>query len=722
VIVPTSMIGLQGRSDTGASFEGETATTKPLVLVVDDDVALLLLARASLEQSGFAVEEAIDGAAAIEAFSRFRPDILLLDINLPKANGFAVCSRIRQLPGGANTAVVMITAAGDDEAIHTAYEVGATDFIAKPLNWVLLGYRLRYVLRASRTQEQLALVLQARNAERRVEALYELTRSLAFASDGEQVLRLAVEGVARLLGLDVAAIRLVEGDDLVLRAATGAWRSARPRLRIGESLSGRVVAANAPLIVEDILADPRFDGTHRHVAEERGLIAFVGVPIKQAVGTPLGVLFGYSGERRAFGADEVSLLSAFADQISVSLEMARLAADRRQAEDAARQSEKLASMGQLLASVAHELNNPLSVVVGYAGFVRARLTDPSLERAAEQIETAGHRCARIVRNFLALAREHPPERGWVVLDTLVRESVELVAYALRVDNVDVRLDLAPNLPRLWADQYQLQQVLVNLLTNAHHAMCDVTTRRLVIGTWHDVDRALVVLRVADSGPGVSPALRDRIFEPFFTTKPTGQGTGLGLSLCYGIVEAHGGTLALEPTHEGAVFRVELPIACPPDPTGEKQRPAAPPLCGQETVLVVDDEPAITEVLADMLAAEGYRVGTATTGAAALEALGSTPYDIIFTDLRMPGIDGFELYRDASRVSESRPPAFVFMTGDVLTDQTAQFLGDTAAPCLRKPFLLEDVRQALAEVGRPEPSLPAQACTAPDRKNVWDQRT
>jgi len=702
VLVPKT-IGLQARNETGASSEGEAATTNPLVLVVDDDVALLLLARGSLEHDGFTVEEATDGAAAIEAFSRFRPDIVLLDINLPKADGFTVCSRIRQLPGGASTAVVMITGADDADAIHTAYRVGATDFITKPLNWVLLGYRLRYVLRASRTQEQLALVLQARNAERRMEALYELTRRLAFASDGEQVLRLAVEEVGRLLGLDVAAVRLVEGEDLVLRAATGAWRSARPRLKVGESLSGRVIAVNAPLVVEDILADPRFDATHRRVAQESGLTAFVGVPIKQAVGMPLGVLFGYSGRRRGFATDEVSLLSAFADQISVSLEKARLAADRRRAEEAARQSEKLASMGQLLAGVAHELNNPLSVVVGYAGIVRARLTDPSLQRAAEQIETAGHRCARIVRNFLTLARKHPPERGWVVLNKLVTESVELVAYALRVDNVDVRLDLAPNLPRLWADQYQLQQVLVNLLTNAHHAMRDAATRRLVVVTEHEVERARVALRVGDSGPGVPEALRERIFEPFFTTKPAGQGTGLGLSLCCGIIEAHGGTLALESADEGAVFRVELPIACRADARAEEHQPAASGLCGRDTVLVVDDEPAITELLGLMLAAEGHRVETATTAAAALEKLGSTPYDIVLTDLRMPGGDGVQLYRDAARVNGGATrPAFVFMTGDLVTDESAKFLEDAAAPCLRKPFVLDDVRQVLAEARRRRP--------------------
>jgi len=167
----------QAKADIAASalVEGEAARTKPLVLVVDDDTALQMLARASLEQDGFAVEEAHDGAAGVEVFSRCHPDIVLLDVNMPKADGFTVCSRIRELPEGANTPVMMMTGADDVDAIHKAYDVGATDFITKPLNWVLLAYRLRYVLRASRTRENLALseahlraqavVLQARNAE-----------------------------------------------------------------------------------------------------------------------------------------------------------------------------------------------------------------------------------------------------------------------------------------------------------------------------------------------------------------------------------------------------------------------------------------------------------------------------------------------------------------------------------------------------------------------------
>jgi two-component system NtrC family sensor kinase len=278
-------------------------------------------------------------------------------------------------------------------------------------------------------------------------------------------------------------------------------------------------------------------------------------------------------------------------------------------------------------------------------------------------------------------RKHPPERGWLALNDVVTESIELVAYALRIDGIDVRVDVAGDLPRLWADRHELQQVLVNLLTNAHHAMRESPSRQLLVETRHDVGRGRVALRISDSGPGVPEAFRDRIFEPFFTTKPVGQGTGLGLSVCRSIVEAHGGTLTLERDPlPGAVFRIELPVE-------HRER----------TVLVVDDEPPIVDMLVDMLSAEGYRAEPALTGAAALDKLASQTYDVVLTDVRMPDLDGIELYLDAPRVCRGARPPFVFMTGDLFTGSTRSFLEGTAAVCLAKPFRVEDVRRALAEV-------------------------
>ncbi len=356
------------------------------------------------------------------------------------------------------------------------------------------------------------------------------------------------------------------------------------------------------------------------------------------------------------------------------------------------QNEKLADMGTLLAGVAHELNNPLTVVTGYSSILRQTLGDgPSRERI-DRIASAAERCVRIVRNFLALARQHPLERQLVRPNQIVREAVELLAYPLRVDNVEVRLDLADDLPTLWADPHQLHQVVVNLVTNAHHAMHGSTAaRRLTIRTRFDAVAARVSLEVCDTGPGIPAEVLGRIFEPFFTTKPVGQGTGLGLSLCQGIVEGHGGTIRAGSTlGEGAVFTIELPVVAPPTGDEEESVIATRVLPPGSRILVIDDEPDVAGVLTDLLKAENGQVETASDGRAALAKLGQAEYDLILCDVRMPGLDGPDLYKALARSHPELLSQFVFLTGDTLNPESREFVQQTGAPCLSKPFDFDEV--------------------------------
>jgi two-component system NtrC family sensor kinase len=369
--------------------------------------------------------------------------------------------------------------------------------------------------------------------------------------------------------------------------------------------------------------------------------------------------------------------------------------DLKRAEAALRQSEKLAALGSLLAGVAHELNNPLSVILGHSQLLAQTVQGRTAERATK-ITAAAERCARIVRNFLALARQHPPERQGAALGEIVGEAVELLAYQLRLSDVEVTLELAADLPVLWADPHQLHQVFVNLIANAHHALSQAPPpRRLTIAARHDPSRAAVTIEVADTGPGMPPEVRSRIFEPFFTTKPPGQGTGLGLPLCQGIVEGHGGTIAVESAPgRGTAFRIELPVTPPPEAA-----PAAPPAAAaqpvrQKSILIVDDEPDVAAILADLLAVDGHRVEIAPNGARALEKLHTEAFDAILSDLRMPELDGASFYRTLAHHGHPLVQRFIFVTGDVLGEETRQFLEETGALCVGKPFDLEQVRRAL----------------------------
>jgi two-component system NtrC family sensor kinase len=360
------------------------------------------------------------------------------------------------------------------------------------------------------------------------------------------------------------------------------------------------------------------------------------------------------------------------------------------------QTDKLADMGTLLAGVAHELNNPLTVVTGYSMILRQALGDGPLGERVDKIAVAAERCVRIVRNFLALARQYPPERQRVRLNQIVREAVELLAYPLRVDTVEIQLDLADDLPALWADPHQLHQVVVNLITNAHHAMHGTTdARRLSIRTRSASGGSRLCLEVADTGPGIPPDVLERIFEPFFTTKPLGQGTGLGLPLCQGIVEGHGGTMHVESKPgEGATFLIELPVVSAP--LGEPNDPPASALrlVPGRHVLIVDDEPDVAGVLRDLLKAEGEHVEAVSDGRAALEKLQAAEYDLILCDVRMPRLDGPGVYRALEQSNPKLLRRFVFLTGDTLNPESREFVQQTGAPCISKPFDFDEAKRVI----------------------------
>ncbi len=375
------------------------------------------------------------------------------------------------------------------------------------------------------------------------------------------------------------------------------------------------------------------------------------------------------------------------------------------------QQEKLAAMGFLLASVAHELNNPLSIVMMQADLLREELGAPPLVERVAELSQSAERCVRIVRNFLTLARQNPPQRTVVQLNAVVEEVMTLLAYALRVDNIDVYQHLAEDLPTLWADPYQLHQVVVNLITNAQQALRETgVSRQLTITTRADVAHASVVLEVADTGRGIPADLQARIFEPFFTTKPPGIGTGLGLPLCQGIIESHGGTITVQsPPGRGTVFRIEIPITAMPLTKPAVSATEPPMAMPQKAILIVDDEAGISKGLAYLFRRDGHQVDTADNGHLALARLQEREYDLILCDLRMPELDGPGLYRALEFHAPHLLRRFIFLTGDTLSPEAQTFLSQTGAVRLNKPFRAAEIRrivqQTLQNLSMDEDAVP-----------------
>ncbi len=362
------------------------------------------------------------------------------------------------------------------------------------------------------------------------------------------------------------------------------------------------------------------------------------------------------------------------------------------------QREKLAALGSLLAGVAHELNNPLSVVVARAVMLEEQ-GDAAARAVAVKIRTAAERCARIVRTFLGMARQQRPERGPVAINDVVTAALEITAYAVRTSNIDVELDLAADIPPILADADQLHQVMLNLIVNAQQALQErPAPRRIRVASRFDRASALVRVSVADNGPGIPEHLRTRVFEPYFTTKPTGIGTGVGLTVSLAIVEAHGGTLTLDCPVDGPVFNLALPVGCV-DAAGADDAPATgpPTSTGRRKILIVDDEVEIRELLAQILGAVGHRVVVAGSGREALARMSEEHYDVMLTDMRMPDLDGPALYQEVERRWPRRAARVAFVTGDTLSPGLREFVLRSGRPVIEKPFLPGDVRRVVAEM-------------------------
>ena len=376
--------------------------------------------------------------------------------------------------------------------------------------------------------------------------------------------------------------------------------------------------------------------------------------------------------------------------------------------EALRQSEKLSAMGTLLAGVAHELNNPLAIVMGRSSLLEEKAEGSELQSDARRIREAAERCGRIVRTFLNMARQKPPERHAVQVNDIVRAAADMLAYTLRSHGVQLQLKLADGMPDVQADADQLGQVALNLMVNARQALEGAEPPRVLqVSTGVEAVRAgrepRVWLRVADNGRGVTPAARERLFEPFFTTKEAGFGTGLGLSVSRSIVREHGGELMLEAGDAaagglgGASFRLSLPIS---GVAGQSSSPAPLDNASHEMhsrVLVVDDEAEIANLMRDVLENAGYDVATAESGAVALELLYEARFDAVVSDVRMPDIDGGALWREVRERQPHLARRMLFVTGDTLSPQARRVLDESGCASLDKPFAKADLLAAMRSV-------------------------
>jgi signal transduction histidine kinase/ActR/RegA family two-component response regulator len=538
-----------------------------------------------------------------------------------------------------------------------------------------------------------------RQAERTVQMLAESAAGLT----GQELFGTIVRNLCEYLGCECAILgRLHEGETIMAMAMV---------------LDGKMVPGYSCALPGSPFEDVSRKGYcvfSEHVAalypEDRTLAAlgaegYAGIPLLGRNKEPLGILCGISRRKLEPPARTKDIMQILQARAVAELERLQADEERERMEVLLQQARKMEAIGTLAGGIAHDFNNILTPIIGYTEL--ALLQMPEQERAqwnVDEVMKAALRAKNLVQQILTFSRQREQERVTLFLQLIIKENIKLLRASLPA-TIEIRLDIDPDCGPVSADLTQIQQVVMNLCTNAFHAMeetggvLEVNLREVVInGEQQFLHEQLApgryaCLAVGDSGMGMERATRERIFEPYFTTKAQGKGTGLGLALVHGIVKAHRGRIDVySEKGQGSVFKIYLPVVTAEEPreqaaTGDV---AVSPPRGTETILLVDDEEQIVKMSGSMLRHLGYSVVGLTDSEEALRIFAETPgkFDLVITDQTMPGLTGGEL---AARLLEIRPEILIILcTGfsEQMTEERAKTMG--IRDYIMKPLTLHDL--------------------------------
>lgn len=549
--------------------------------------------------------------------------------------------------------------------------------------------------------EILSAYKMRKKAEEELTLLNKLMEAVHRFLDLEEVYKVALDTIISMQNVDIAMIYLLDEErkEAVLEAYRNVpdyYLKKAAKIPCPVGITWKVINSGKIINIEDAQKDPDIGPSGKKLGHH----SLLGMPIylKHNV---IGVIWFLSYKERKFSEKEVLFLSALGDQIAIAIAKAKMIDEIKKTQEQLIQSEKLASLGQLISSIAHEINNPLTPIIGYS---QRLLTKPDIDRqnkdSIEIIHSSAQRVHKVIEKLLSFSRKYSPVRSYEDINDLLEKSIEFREYQLKLDNIKIAKKLDAALPRTMVDPNQIQQVFTNVILNAEQAVVESQNRgSLEVSTGIKKD-SIIEISFTDDGPGIPEKIKGKIFDPFFTTKEPGKGTGLGLSVAYGIIKEHGGDIQIQNKRkEGTRFIITLPIIKPdtkPQIGKDEIEHGFSKELKKKRVLIVEDEAIVTELVKAVLEEGESIVDVASNGREALKKINSSKYDLIVCDIKMPEINGVNLFYEVKKTNPELSSRFIFITGDP-SDETIDFLHEAGNPYIIKPFKLEKFKVRVNEI-------------------------
>ncbi|MBI3317312.1 MAG: response regulator [Candidatus Omnitrophica bacterium] len=669
-------------------------TRKAHILVIDNEKSPRELLLASLKQKGYEAEGAEQSEDALQRLKDGIYDLVLI-IHCASSEPLLDCvEKIRRLQPEAE--IVMIAGFSNIDDAVEAMRHGIFDFVQKP-------YRLENLLNVIEKALQ-------KNEVKLLMGLYEASRLIFSSMKMEDLLDRAVEQIKKVMEADSCSLMLLnESGKLTIAAHRGMDEKVVKgiEVEVGDRVAGRAFKEAKPYLLIDKLDHySEFDGVKSNAKIHSSMV----IPLISGLQV-LGVMnINRFSPQNHFNQRDLRNATIFAAQVGQAVQNAKLfqeiekkAEEVRQAHEVLKQAqhqlmaaEKLVSIGRLVGGLSHEINNPLTAVIGYAQMLLDGQYKDGPEDKLRIIIREARRCEKIIQHLRTFARVSRARLEPVNPCALLNECLEMIAGDIKINDIQVEKKYPYPFPEMEADPDQLRQIFVNILSNAVLALENHPgVRQINVDVRMEDGQA--IFDFTDSGAGIPEEHLAKIFDPFFTTREVGKGTGLGLSLVYAMAEEHHGKVRAQNVKGGgAKFSISFPLKRVSEPASQQAKEATAQNLVSKTqpreterisrVLVVEDEETVRNLLLAILGGRGYEVDTASDGEGALEKIRKNSYELIVCDFRLPKLNGGKLYEAVKGLNDSYARRFLFISGSAeMGDGAFQFFQKNLVPYLPKPF-------------------------------------